>query len=183
MMNWKTLSSEYLFKDLWFTVRRDRCETPQGKIVDPYYVYEFPTWVTAFALTEDNQVLLEMQYRHGIGETHYEIPGGCVDDTDASLEAAIKRELKEETGYEFSNYAYLGKTCANPSTNNNWMHMFLATGGKKTGDQELDPNEEIHIELVPMERFKEMFRSNQFIQSMHVTCMLYALQQLGELSV
>lgn len=183
MMNWKTLSSTYLFNDLWFTVRKDRCETPQGKIVDPYYVYEFPTWVTAFALTEDNQVLLEMQYRHGIGETHYEIPGGCVDDTDASLEAAVKRELKEETGYEFSNYEYLGKTCANPSTNNNWMHMFLATGGKKTGDQELDPNEEIHIELVPMERFKEMFRTNQFIQSMHVTCMLYALQRLGELKV
>ncbi|MCD2422210.1 NUDIX hydrolase [Niabella pedocola] len=183
MMDWKTLSSSYLFKDLWFTVRKDRCETPQGKIVDPYYVYEFPTWVTAFALTEDNQVLLEMQYRHGIGETHYEIPGGCVDDTDASLEAAVKRELKEETGYEFTNYEYLGKTCANPSTNNNWMHMFLATGGKKTGEQELDPNEEIHIELVPMERFKEMFRTNQFIQSMHVTCMLYALQRLGELKV
>ncbi|MCF3108501.1 NUDIX hydrolase [Niabella sp. CC-SYL272] len=182
-MNWKTISSEYLFKDLWFTVRRERCETPQGKIVDPYYVYEFPTWVTAFALTEDNQVLLERQYRHGIGETRYEIPGGCVDDTDASLEAAIKRELKEETGYEFSNYTYLGKTCANPSTNNNWMHMFLATGGRKTGDQELDPSEEIHIELISMEDFKEMFRTNQFIQSMHVTCMLYALQQLGELKI
>ncbi|MBO9619981.1 MAG: NUDIX hydrolase [Niabella sp.] len=182
-LNWKTLSSEYLFKDLWFTVRKDRCETPQGKIVDPYYVYEFPTWVTAFAVTEDNKVLLEMQYRHGIGATDYEIPGGCVDDTDANLEAAIKRELKEETGYEFSNYEYLGKTCANPSTNNNWMHMFLATGGKKTGEQELDPNEEIHIELVSMEQFKEMFRNNQFIQSMHVTCMLYALQRLGELKV
>jgi len=182
-MNWKTLSSEYLFKDLWFTVRRDRCETPEGKIVDPYYVYEFPTWVTAFALTEDNQVLLETQYRHGIGETHYEIPGGCVDDTDASLEAAIKRELKEETGYEFSKYEYLGKTCANPSTNNNWMHMFLATGGRKTSDQELDANEEIRIEIVPMERFKEMFRNNVFIQSMHVTCMLYALQRLGALKV
>ncbi|HEX7753889.1 MAG TPA: NUDIX hydrolase [Niabella sp.] len=178
-LKWKTLSSEYLFKDLWFTVRKDRCETPGGKIVDPYYVYEFPTWVTAFAVTEDNNVLLEIQYRQGIGETHYEIPGGCVDDTDASLEDAIRRELKEETGYEFSDYQYLGKTCANPSTNNNWMHMFLATGGKKTGEQHLDPNEEIHIELVSMEQFKEMLRANRFIQSMHVTCMFYALQQLG----
>ncbi|WP_223712192.1 NUDIX hydrolase [Niabella beijingensis] len=182
-MNWKTLSSEYLFKDLWFTVRKDRCETPLGKIVDPYYVYEFPTWVTAFALTEDGQVILEAQYRHGIGETHYEIPGGCVDDSDASLEAAIKRELKEETGYEFAGLEYLGKTCANPSTNNNWMHMFLATGGRKTSEQELDENEEIRVTLVPMEQFKEMFRKNTFIQSMHVTCMLYALQRLGELKI
>ncbi|MCH5687517.1 hypothetical protein LWM68_26570 [Niabella sp. W65] len=39
--------------------------------------------------------------------------------------------MLEETGYEFERFEYLGKTCANPSTNNNWMHMFLARGGKK----------------------------------------------------
>lgn len=180
-MNWKTLSSDYLFNDLWCTVRKDRCQTPQGKIVDPYYVYEFPTWVTALAVTEEGEVLLEKQYRHGIGETHYEIPGGCVDDTDGNLEEAIKRELMEETGYSFSNYEYLGKTSTNASTNNNWMHMFLATGGKKTGVQNLDPNEEIQIELVGMNDFKKMLQENQFIQSMHVTCMFYALMKLGAL--
>jgi ADP-ribose pyrophosphatase len=34
-MKWKTLSSEYLFRDLWFKVRKERCETPDGRIVDP----------------------------------------------------------------------------------------------------------------------------------------------------
>ena len=90
-MNWKILSSQYLFNDLWFKVRKDKCLTPQGKIVDPYYVYEFPTWVTALAITEEGKVVLERQYRHALGETCIEIPGGCVDDTDASLEDAIKR--------------------------------------------------------------------------------------------
>ncbi len=182
-MNWKTLSSEYLFNDLWFKVRKDVCETPEGKIVNPYYVYEFPEWVTCFALTEDNKVLMEMQYRHAIGETCWEIPGGCVDDDDPNLEAAIQRELLEETGYTFKHFEYLGRTCANPSTNSNWMHMFLATGGKKTSDQRLDPNEEIYIELMDLEEFKKKFRNNEFIQSMHVTTMLYALMKLGELKV
>jgi ADP-ribose pyrophosphatase len=129
-MNWEILSSKYLFNDLWFKVRKDKCITPKGKIVDPYYVYEFPTWVTAVALTEDGKVVLEKQYRHALGETCIEIPGGCVDDTDSSLEEAIKRELLEETGYSFSSYEYLGKISANPSTNSNLMHMFLAKGGK-----------------------------------------------------
>lgn len=182
-MNWTTLSSEYLFNDLWFKVRKDKCETPSGKIVEPYYVYEFPEWVTCFALTEDNKVLMEMQYRHAIGETCWEIPGGCVDDDDPDLESAIRRELMEETGYEFQKYEYLGRTCANPSTNSNWMHMFLATGGKKVSDQNLDPNEEIAVELMDLEEFKNKFRNNEFIQSMHVTCMLYALLKLGELKV
>jgi ADP-ribose pyrophosphatase len=180
-LKWKILKSEYLFKDLWFTVRKDTCETPDGKIVSPYYVYEFPTWVTAVALTEDGKVILERQYRHGIGETNYEIPGGCVDDTDKNYEEAVARELLEETGYAFSHYEYLGKTCANPSTNNNWMHMYLATGGKKVKEQELDHNEDIEVRLVSIDELKQLLRDNQIIQSMHVTTIMYAMQKLGEL--
>ncbi|MDP4256169.1 MAG: NUDIX hydrolase, partial [Bacteroidota bacterium] len=171
-LSWRTLSSEYLFKDTWFTIRKDTCETPDGKTVTPYYVYEFPTWVTALALTEDGQVILERQYRHALQTTDYEIPGGCVDDTDPSLEAAIERELLEETGYRFSKLEYLGKTSSNPSTNNNWMHMYLATGGKRTQDQELDHSEEIEIYLVPLGELKQMLRENRIVQSMHVTAIL-----------
>jgi 8-oxo-dGTP pyrophosphatase MutT (NUDIX family) len=180
-MNWKILSSEYLFNDLWFKVRKDKCITPQGKIVDPYYVYEFPTWVTAVALTEDGKVVLEKQYRHALGETCIEIPGGCVDDTDSSLEEAIKRELLEETGYHFSSYEYLGKISANPSTNSNLMHMYLAKGGKKVASQELDHNEEIEIDLVSIDELKQMLRENKIVQAMHVTCIMYALEKMGEL--
>jgi 8-oxo-dGTP pyrophosphatase MutT (NUDIX family) len=182
-LNWKTIKSEYLFNDLWFTVRKDTCERPDGKIITPYYVYEFPTWVTALALTADGKVILEKQYRHGIGETAFEIPGGCVDDTDKSLEEAIARELLEETGYTFSNYEYLGKTCANPSTNNNWMHMYLATGGKPVKEQSLDDNEDIEIHLVTMDELKALLQENRIIQSMHVTALYYALQRLGELNL
>jgi ADP-ribose pyrophosphatase len=180
-MNWKILSSEYLFSDLWFKVRKDICETPQGKIVNPYYVYEFPTWVTALALTEDGKVILERQYRHALGEVCIEIPGGCVDDTDQGLEEAIMRELLEETGYTFDSYEYLGKVSANPSTNNNLMHMFLAKGGKKTSSQQLDHNEEIEIELVSISELKQMIRENKIVQAMHLTCMLYAMERIGEL--
>lgn len=180
-MNWKILSSEYLFNDLWFKVRKDKCITPQGKLVDPYYVYEFPTWVTAVALTEDGKVVLEKQYRHALGETCIEIPGGCVDDTDKDLETAIKRELLEETGYTFSSYEYLGKISANPSTNSNLMHMFLAKGGRKIASQELDHNEEIEIDLVSINELKQMLRENKIVQAMHVTCIMYALERMGEL--
>lgn len=179
-MKWKILSSEYLFNDLWFKVRKDVCETPQGKIVDPYYVYEFPEWVTAVPVTEDGKIIMVRQYRHAIAETCIEFPGGCVDETDANFEEAIKRELLEETGYAFSQLKLLGITSANPSTNSNLMHMFLATGGKKVAEQSLDHNEEIEIELLTVEEVKTLVKENKILQSMHVTCFLYAMMALGE---
>jgi ADP-ribose pyrophosphatase len=180
-MNWKTLSSTYLFTDRWFKVRKDVCETPDGKIVDPYYVYEFPTWVGALPVTEDGKVILVRQYRHALGEVCLEIPGGCVDDTDKDWQEAIAREVLEETGYAFSSYEYLGRISANPSTNTNLLHMYLAKGGKKVSAQRLDENEEIEVVLLTLDELKQMLRENKIVQSMHVSCIFYALEKLGEL--
>jgi 8-oxo-dGTP pyrophosphatase MutT (NUDIX family) len=180
-MKWKILSSQYLFRDLWFTVRKDKCEKPDGKIVDPYYVFEFPTWVTALALTEEGKVIMVKQYRHAIEDVCLEIPGGCVDDTDKNLQDAIARELLEETGYSFKGYTYLGKISPNPSTNNNWMHMFLATGGKKIQKQKLDENEEIEVVLHSIGELKDFVRKGEIVQAMHVSCILYGLEKLGKL--
>jgi 8-oxo-dGTP pyrophosphatase MutT (NUDIX family) len=181
-LKWKILSSEYLFNDLWFKVRKDICESPSGKIIDPYYVYEFPEWATAVALTEDNKVIMVRQYRHPIGDVIIELPGGCVDDTDKDLQTAIARELLEETGYTFTSYESLGKISPNPSTNTNWMHMFLARGGRKVSEQKLDHNEEIIVELYSIDELKSLVKKNEIVQAMHVTCILYALEKLGELS-
>ncbi|HSF46111.1 MAG TPA: NUDIX hydrolase [Chitinophagaceae bacterium] len=179
-MEWKVLKSEYLFKDLWFTVRKDTCERPDGKIIEPYYVYEFPEWVTAVAFTKEGKIIMERQYRHACGLTMYEIPGGCVDDTDKDLESAIARELLEETGYEFESFEYMGKTSANPSTNNNWMHMFIARGGELKKEQELDGNEDIEIHLMDVEEVKKLLNENQILQSMHTTALFYAFQKIKE---
>ena len=178
-LKWKILSSEYLYKATWFTIRKDKCVTPDQKIIDPYYVYEFPTWVTAVALTENNQVIMVRQYRHALGETIMEIPGGCVDDTDPSLQAAIERELLEETGYTFTSYEYIGKISPNPSTNDNLMHMYIARGGKKVQEQQLDHNEEIEVYLFSIEEIKQMLKENKILQALHTTCLFYALNKLG----
>lgn len=180
-MNWKTLSSKYLFNDDWLTMRADTCERPDGKIIEPYYVYEFPDWVCAIALTKENKVVMVRQYRHALGQTLLELPGGCVDKTDASLEKAIARELLEETGYEFESFQFLCNTSANPSTNNNMMHVFLARGGALVKEQQLDEAEDIEVHLFSIVEVKQMIRENQLLQSMHVTGLLYGLEKLGEL--
>jgi ADP-ribose pyrophosphatase len=181
-MRWKTISSKQLLAETWMNIRADKCERPDGTIVEPYYVYQFPDWVAAVAITKEGKVILERQYRHALGQTDLEIPGGCVDKTDASYIAAIERELLEETGYRFEKFEYLGKTSSNPSTNTNLMHMFLATGGEKQQEQELDPGEDIEIQLVTMDELVQLLKEQKFIQSMHSTAIYLALEKLGRIS-
>lgn len=61
------------------------------------------------------------------------------------------------------------------------MHMFLAKGGKKLKEQQLDDNEEIIVELYTLDELKQLLRENKIIQAMHVTCILYALEKINEL--
>lgn len=180
-LKWKTLSSDYLFKDTWLKARKDKCERPDGKIIEPYYVMEYPEWVAGLGVTSDEKVILIRQYRHALGEECIELPGGCVDATDTDYEQAVRREFLEETGYSFTTAESLGRTSANPSTNSNQLHMFLLTGGEKQQEQQLDNNEEIQVFTVTFDEFKEMLLANSFVQSMHVTTIFYALNKLGKL--
>lgn len=180
-LRWKTLSSEYLFKETWFTVRKDVCEKPDGKIVDPYYVFEFPEWATAFPLTEDGKIVMVRQYRHALGEVCIELPGGCVDPEDVTHEDGIRRELLEETGYVFNEVHYLGKISSNPSTNSNLMHMFIAKGGKKIQEQELDHNEEIEVMELTMDELLQLVEERGIVQSMHLSTIFYALRYLEKI--
>lgn len=182
-LEWKTLSSEYIYKSNWLTARKDTCETPSGKIVDAYYVLEYNDWVNCVAVTADGRIVMVRQFRQGIGKTLLEIPGGTMDDTDPNPEFAMRRELLEETGYDFEKLIPLGAVAPNPASSNNLTHMFLATGGRKVQDQDLDENEEIEVVLMDLEDVETLIKENKIMQSLHVTCLFYALLKLKELKL
>lgn len=179
-LDWEKLSSKYLVRENWATLRADTCRMPDGTIIPDYYVLEYPDWVNAVALTEDNKVILVKQYRHAAGETILEIPGGCMDEGESAVQA-VRRELMEETGYEFEEIEFLSSLYANPSTANNKTHCFIARGGKRIAKQKLDRGEEIEIELVSLDRLKELLLNNQFGQALHTSGIFYALLKLGAL--
>lgn len=179
-MKWEVLSSEYLSHHQYFTARKDRCQKPDGKIVPEYFVVELPTSATAFALTEDEQVVMVQQYRHPIETVIYETPGGFIDPGEDAL-AGMQRELLEETGYAFPSIAYLGKVAANPGVLNNYTELYLATGGKKVAQQQLDHNEDIIIALLPLQEVIDQLLNNQIHQSLHANCIMYALLKMGKL--
>jgi ADP-ribose pyrophosphatase len=179
-MEWKVLDSEYLFKQPWLTVRKDHCQLPNGTEIPSFYINEYSEWVNVFAVTEDDKVLMVKQYRHGIKQVGIELPGG-VAEAGEDMEAACRRELLEETGFEFQDWEFLGKVCANPSTTNNFTHFYLAKNGKKVADQNLDEGEELEVVELTVDEVKELVFNNRIVQSLHTNAIFYALRRLGRL--
>lgn len=179
-LEWKILTTEYVHRGPWATLRTDRCLMPDGRVVPSYFVLEYPDWVNAVAITEDNKVLIVKQYRHAAGVVSTEIPGGVIDEGELPLDAA-KRELLEETGYQFDDLELMATVHPNPATANNVTHLYLARGGKKVAGQNLDAHEELIVEELTIAEVKELLLTNVITQSLHCTALFFALVKLGEL--
>ena len=163
---WKVLKSEYVRQRPWCTVRLETLAMPDGRIVPEYYVFEYPDWVNVIATTRDGRLLLVSQYRHGLGETAYEIPAGCIEPADASPLAAAQRELKEETGYGGGRWRQLTVVAPNPATQNNRTYCFVAEGVERLGDQQLDATEQIDIYLVTRDEVLDLLRTDRIRQAL-----------------
>ena len=164
-MQWKTLSSEYIFKRPWLTARRDAVQLPNGKVNEEYYVLEYPDWVNVVAITDEGKFLFVRQYRYALGKTVDEIVAGVIEEGEDPMDAA-KRELKEETGYEGGTWTQTMLISSNASTCNNLTHSFLAVGVKKTDVQHLDDTEDIEVELFTPEEVLQMLRDGKIWQSL-----------------
>lgn len=163
---WKVLSSRYLVQRPWCTVRLERLEMPDGRSVPEYYVFEYPDWVNVIATTREGRLVLVSQYRHGLGETAWEIPAGCIEPSDPSPLAAAQRELREETGYGGGRWRQLTVVAPNPATQNNRTYCFVAEGVERLGDQQLDATEQIDVRTASRDEVLDLLHTDRIRQAL-----------------
>lgn len=180
-LNWTLLNSKHLIQDEWLSLRADTCQMPNGTIVEPYYVFEYPTWANIIALTPQRELVLVRQYRQGIQQSILELPGGSVNPEDSSPLAAAQRELLEETGYHCTHWQEVGKFSPNPASHNNYHYSYLGQNATLQQKQQLDETEEIEIVLKPLEEVFELIHSGQFIHTFHITSLFLAQKYLKDL--
>jgi ADP-ribose pyrophosphatase len=92
-------------------------------------VMECNDWVNVIAFTEKNKILVVKQFRLGISEFTYELPGGIIASGVHPLNAA-KEELLEETGHESESWFSLGKYYPNPALQNNKVFAYACFNAK-----------------------------------------------------
>jgi len=140
MNKWKVIKSKQILKNKWVDITEEKCELPNGEVID---------WVSVFAVTEDEKVILNYQYKHGCQDIAVEMPAGYIEKGERPEEAA-KRELMEETGYGFEKLELLGKYIVSPTRNRNHCYLYIAYGAKKIAEPENDPSEDINFKFIKL---------------------------------
>jgi 8-oxo-dGTP pyrophosphatase MutT (NUDIX family) len=146
---WRRVRSEQVADCRVFRVRRDISASPRDGAEHDFYVVESGDWINVIPLTDDEEVVMIEQYRHGSEDVTLEIPGGMVDEGESPIEAAA-RELVEETGYASNEIVALGRTRPNPAIHDNWLHTFLARGARLVAEPVFDRTEHCAVRHVPL---------------------------------
>jgi len=149
----------------FFQVQVHQSASPTTGKEHPFYVLSTRNWTNIVALTGDQKVLMVSQYRHGTGEVSLEIPGGAVDLHEEPLKAA-QRELREETGYESTQWHFLGQVRPNPAILSNTCYLYLALDAKHVGELDLDEAEELEVSLHDVKEIPRLIRRGQIQHSL-----------------
>lgn len=151
MKPWKLLDTEYLVNAPWLKVAKEKCELPNGKVIDDFYTLWQPDWVLILARTTEGKWVMTEQYRHGTGKIALEFPAGIIDK-DETPEQAAQRELQEECGYKIVGknagesdavLQYLGAYPVNPDRHRGKFHVVFIDGVVRAGETSFDETEEI----------------------------------------
>ena len=129
-------------------------KNPKTGKEEEYVLYTKKDWSTVLPITSDGKVVSILQYKQGCNQITRELPGGTGEFDNEPPADVMRRELKEETGYEAGSVIDLGPG-QYPMTRETLrqMHPFLALDCKKVAEQAVDETEEIEVEIISLQEW------------------------------
>jgi 8-oxo-dGTP pyrophosphatase MutT (NUDIX family) len=170
---WKVLAKKVVLDRRWLSISEERVALPNGTIIDEFHVLHTPDWAGVIALTDDGQVVMVEQYRHGLGHTSLELPAGVVDAGETPLVAA-QRELREETGYVAQSWHALIDVAPEPARSTHRAHFFVATGARPDGPSRPEPSEVIAIKPCSVRALLDDIEQGRMDHAAHIGAILLA---------
>jgi 8-oxo-dGTP pyrophosphatase MutT (NUDIX family) len=177
---WRLRASSYVVDSPYMRLRADEVELPDGTIVRDYYVRESRGFVTIFALTGDERVVLVRQYRYGADAIHLELPAGMLLEDEAPRDCAL-RELAEETGYRVDRCDLVAEYYPEPVRSPARAYVYVALGARDAVMPRLDPTEHLEVELASLASFRAMLRDGTIDAGASIAAGYRALDYLRRL--
>ena len=153
----KTLESRRLFTGKIINLCLDKALLPDGTTANRELV-QHPGGVSVAALTENNEIYMVRQFRYPYQEILLELPAGKLERGENPFEA-VKREQREETGTTAEEYRYLGEVYPTPGYVDETIRLW-ACRVKARGEMDLDDDEFLEVEKIPLQKAVEMVLQN-----------------------
>lgn len=119
-----------------------------------------PDTVIIIGITKNNLILIEEQ--QPLSPKILKFPTGQVDPSDETTKIAAARELKEETGYEFSKYQLVS---VRQPINMEWfIYVYIAWDISSINDPLTEPGEKISVKVMPFAEVKKLSKSDNYFK-------------------
>lgn len=158
----KLIKSELLFSGKFLKVFCDYVLLPNNTSGTREYINHNGA-VAIIALTADNKIVLERQYRNSVKQVMLEIPAGKLEPDEKTL-AAAQRELLEETGYSSTEWIRLGHCFPCIGYSNEKIDYYLAKNITQ-GEASLDEGEFLEIFTIDFNELLTMAYNGEITDS------------------
>jgi ADP-ribose pyrophosphatase len=149
LKKWKKISESVIFRNPWWTYKKDGIELPSGKRGEYHYVHTNGSSMIV-PIREDGTIILVNQYRYLMEKECMEFPCGSVKDGSNHDETA-RHELSEETGYSARELEMIGEFNPYNGVTDEICRVYVARGLSYVGASP-DETEEFEIlHLTPAE--------------------------------
>ena len=175
---WRRLSTRPIYANPWLRVREDQVELPDGRTT-PYGVVECAGAVGVLPFLDRDTVILVGQYRYIAGAFLWEMPTGGMHAGETP-EAAARRELAEEAGYEAERLVRVCEFDTSKSVLDETAVLYLAEGLRPVVAHDAsDPTEFIEVRACAFDEALGMVETGAIRDAMTIIAVLRAARRRG----
>lgn len=168
----RILSARTVYSGHIFDIIQQTIDTPDGLRVERDLIKHAPA-VAMLALTPDNQVLINREYRVGINAESFALPAGLMDPGEVPTVAA-KRELEEETGYVTDDIHEMCAIRSSEGMTDEVVHLMLVhIDPNKRTPKHFDQDEFVTSQLVPLDEVVAAVKSGKIASAQSVGAISY----------
>ena len=173
----KTLSSQLIYDGRTVKLRIDTVQMANGRETTREIV-EHSDCIAIVAIDADDNVLLVKQFRKPVEKELLEIPAGGIDPGE-DPETAVRRELREETGYLPQRVERLGGFYSAPGYCSEYLYLYLATD-LVPSQLFAEDTEEISLVRVPITQIPGLITSGRLSDAKSTAGLLTYLEYQKE---